>query len=146
MKRNKASYVGGAAALLVSSVTVKILGALFKMPRLWTDRCRAVPADHCAGCVSCDDRGCFARLVSRYRQYGSDCCLAGCRGNGQADRWFGCGRVSAARRLWYNRCSGRCRVRRDLRRIARRIVPDMACAARCDSYAAASARTVERFF
>ena len=32
MKRNKASYVGGAAALLVSSVTVKILGALFKIP------------------------------------------------------------------------------------------------------------------
>lgn len=197
MKRNKASYVGGAAALLVSSVTVKILGALFKipltnligdsgmglfafamqffsllfvisaagipaaggasgigstgvrqaaagkgdcrafrkrvcrdvslavsgigrrradcMPRLWTDRCRAVPADHCTGCVSCDDRGCFARLVSRYRQYGSDCCLAGCRGSGQADCWFGCGRVSAARRLWYNRCSGRCRIRRDLR-------------------------------
>lgn len=32
MKRNKASYVSGAAALLLSSVTVKILGALFKIP------------------------------------------------------------------------------------------------------------------
>lgn len=229
MKRNKASYVGGAAALLVSSVTVKILGALFKipltnligdsgmglfafamqffsllfvisaagipaaggasgigsvgirqaaagkgdcracrkcvcrdvsiavsgigrrradcMPCLWTDRCRAVPADHCTGCVSCDDRGCFVPAGIKIQAIWIPTAVSQvAEANGQADRWFGCRRVSAARRLWYNRCSGRCRVRRDLRRIARRIVSDMACAARCDSYAAASARTVERFF
>lgn len=32
MKQNKVRYLGGAAALLVSGVTVKILGALFKIP------------------------------------------------------------------------------------------------------------------
>lgn len=32
MKQNKVRYLGGAAALLISGVTVKILGALFKIP------------------------------------------------------------------------------------------------------------------